>query len=459
MSDELHALLSQASSQIEGAAPALERGRLQWVRAAVRRRRIVRRTAESVAGVGVVGVIGVGLWIGVNHGTPEPVVPVVTPTVAPSVTPTAAPSSTPAPTSVGPPTRAASIDDETVIARLSKPRTGEVWQTPVPAPEVKDVLVGSGSADTAFLVGQRAGTPIYITVGLQEGPGPATVTGLYEIDTAGVRLIACPSARTTDPCAPPSTATAAGVVRDEATFYDTYTLPRSIDLGGGYAVTTTSTTSWTYFPDYLYGDAGALSGGEPPVLRTVRTMGAMSLVTEELESYGPEVTSFRYALTTPFGSTVALAAEDAPGGDFGSIVWRHGDEPVPAYDGAGDTRGTRSSVSPGAPACLNATLSRDVHHVAAQWRQAGETAQGQPVFVPVEGGNPLSLTVRGWQESHSWGYPVQGEDLVIGAAAGYPYLTDEAFLAARALYALQGPTGEWLLALRSDAESVIWECA
>ena len=88
MSDELHALLARASNEIEGAAPALDGGRLGLVRSAARRRRIARHTAESFAGVGVVGVLGVGLWFGLGQETPEPVVPVVTPTVTPTPTPT-----------------------------------------------------------------------------------------------------------------------------------------------------------------------------------------------------------------------------------------------------------------------------------------------------------------------------------------------------------------------------------
>ena len=93
MSDELHALLARASNEIEGCRPGAGR----WPPG----RRPVRgpsspdraRTAESFAGVGVVGVLGVGLWFGLGQRTPEPVVPVVTPTVTPTPTPT-----TPTPT-------------------------------------------------------------------------------------------------------------------------------------------------------------------------------------------------------------------------------------------------------------------------------------------------------------------------------------------------------------------------
>ena len=165
MSDELHALLARASNEIEGAAPALDGGRLGLVRSAARRRRIVRHTAESFAGVGVVGVLGVGLWFGLGQETPEPVVPVVTPTVTPTPTPTVTPTPTPdadaTPTPTGPPTRAESIDDATVIARLSAPRTGEVWQTPVPAPELRRGL--RRVLEPRYLVGTRGDASIYVT--------------------------------------------------------------------------------------------------------------------------------------------------------------------------------------------------------------------------------------------------------------------------------------------------------
>ena len=132
MSDELHALLARASNEIEGAAPSLDGGRLGVVRSAARRRRIARRTAESFAGVGVVGVLGVGLWFGLGQQTPGAGGAGGDPDGHADADPDAdADRHDATPTPTGPPTRAESIDDATVIARLSAPRTGEVWQTPV----------------------------------------------------------------------------------------------------------------------------------------------------------------------------------------------------------------------------------------------------------------------------------------------------------------------------------------
>ena len=146
-------------------------------------------------------------------------------------------------------------------------------------------------------------------------------------------------------------------------------------------------------------------------------------------------------------------ADDVPGGDFDEIQWEPGFEPTRPADGGGFV-----ATSPGEGACLARTFSQETAHVAAQWRRAGETAEGRPVFVPVEGGNDMSEIIRAWQEERSWGYTADGADMVMGAAAGYPYPTDAGFLAAHALYAFQGPAGEWFLALRADAVQTGWEC-
>ncbi|WP_421740365.1 hypothetical protein [Cellulomonas sp.] len=450
MSDELHALLARASDQIEVAAPALDGGRLGLVRSAARRRRIARHTAESFVSVGVVGVLGVGLWFGLGQQAPEPVVPVQTPTISP--TPSVTPTPTTTPTPKGPPTRAESVDDATVIARLSAPRTGEVWQTPVPAPEMASSLLGEDWYDDLYRVGTRGDAVIYAAFA-SEGYVDLPVDALIEVDPDGARLIACPSARSGDPCAPENSNLAASVVRDEVTFYDTLTLPHAIDLGGGYVVRTTSTTSSPTFRD-VYGVRG--EGTLPS--RSLKSLGALSLVTDEFESYGAQVSSFRFAVRTPFGSLLVLAPGDVPGGDFSAIRWNQGFAPDPsAYE-------SEVAVAPAVNGCYGARFSRDTDHVAAQWRVAGATAEGVRVYVPVEGGNPIASTVRSWQEEFSWTMSEPGDPradeygTLHGGDAGYGFLTDEAFLGAHALYAVEGPAGEWLLALRQGALSVIWEC-
>ena len=83
---------------------------------------------------------------------------------------------------------------------------------------------------------------------------------------------------------------------------------------------------------------------------------------------------------------------------------------------------------------------------------------GHRVLVPATGGTDLSRAVRAWQEGASFGND-ESYQPVQGAAAGYGYLTDESFLGANALFAVEGPTGQWLLGLRADAGAVVYECA
>ncbi|WP_315095019.1 hypothetical protein [uncultured Cellulomonas sp.] len=465
MSDDLHALLARASTEIEGAAPALDGGRLGLVHAAARRRRIVRRTAESFAGVGAVGVVGAGLWLGLGQQPPEPVVPIETPTVSPtpSVTPTPTPSPTPTPTQTptGPPTRAEEIDDATVIARLSAPRTGESWQTPVRAPEIRPVLLGDDSTETVFLVGKRGGASIYLTT--YELLGSWVVSGLFEVDAQGARLIACPSARASDPCADePNNPTPAGVARDVETFYDTLTLPASIELGNGFTVTTTSTRGSPSYWYTLYGEAGPLMD-DSFAQRVLLDLGPAALVAQERESSLPGLTNLTYGITTPMGTFVRLDPGDVPAGDFTLIRWDDG-VARGAPDPADEYAEPAVSVAPGGENCVATTYSVQDAHVPGEWRPAGTTPGGHRVYVPAAGGTPLSRAVRAWHEENSYTIApegVQGDEFgaVHGAAAGYPFTTDAAFLEAIALFALQGPTGEWLLGMRSDAINVVYECA
>lgn len=48
---------------------------------------------------------------------------------------------------------------------------------------------------------------------------------------------------------------------------------------------------------------------------------------------------------------------------------------------------------------------------------------------------------------------------VHGLDAGYPYASDDAFLEAQALIAVQAPDGTWHVRLRADALNVVFECA
>ena len=95
-----------------------------WSGRAARRRRIARHTAESFAGVGVVGVLGVGLWFGLGQETPEPVVPVVTPTVTADAD-ARPPTPTPTPDADADPDADRSADARRVDRRRHRARPAE----------------------------------------------------------------------------------------------------------------------------------------------------------------------------------------------------------------------------------------------------------------------------------------------------------------------------------------------
>ncbi|NTW41863.1 MAG: hypothetical protein HGA44_18610 [Cellulomonadaceae bacterium] len=457
MSGELNDLLSALSGDVEAAAPTLGERRLQLLTSTVRRRRRTRRTVESFAGVAAVSALGVGLWFGTSQHGPAPVTPVTTPTPSPTADATPGPTTTPTPTESAtppagsPPTRESAVDDATVLERLQHPRTGEVWQAPEPAPEVAAEL-DDGSGATFFRVGTRGGSAIYVGVQPDYAGVLATVGGLYEIDAAGARLIACPSARTGDPCLRSGYELPSTVVEDDQTFYDTLTLPTTIDLGDGWRFTTTSTQGSAMFPYERYGDGSALLGERAVDQQVLRSLGALDLVSETAPSDITGLTDVRYGIRTPFGSTIYLDPDDVPGGTFGAIRWDAGLEPTPS--GAGVL-----ATAPGSGVCFARTFSEESQHVPADWRPAGTTGTGVRVYVPAAGGTALSQQVRAWQSDNSWGLEDLTGAQLNGADAGYPFPTDAEFLAAHALYALQGPSGEWLLGLRGDAVQVVYECA
>lgn len=464
MSGDLGEILARTEDELTGAnAPAgdaLAR-RLHHV---VRRRRIVRRSSESVAAVAVLAVVATGAWFGVQRDVPEPATPPAptsstTPTVSPTPSPT--PTATPTPTPTGPPERADAIDDATVVARLTSPRTGEVWTTPERAPaDVEEMLrpAGEGGGSVVLHVGHRGDAQIYVeipepTSGFLESPalGASSVLALYEIDGAGPRDVLCPSARASDPCAD-RYSEPAGVVADTTTFYDTFTFPRSIAVTDDWVVSTEHTMAQPSRTSYRFGDPGGLENSGSTVTRTLRTLGPLAVVEVARWSGMDGFTNVSYGVLTPIGSVIELDARDVPGGDYAGIRWDDGVARAPENE-------FWPSIGAGAHVCSPANASIEDAHVATGWHRVGTTADGLPVHVPRDGGG-LSAAVRAWHEAGSGTYSddTMGE-WVTGAAAGYRYPTDEAFHEAHALYAVPGPAGEWLVRIRSDAGSLVYECA
>lgn len=464
MNDDLRVLLTQAEDSLEQSIAAADAPLLRRLADATRRRRLARHTRRAAIGAITAAAVTAGIvaWPGLGHDTPRPAF-----TPDPSPTMTTSPSPTPTPTDdapVVPPTRAEHIDDATVIARLSKPRTGETWTTPEPAPEISDQLTTSMGLSpdywATYHVGQRGDAQIYITFDasfLEPGYAAQAYTRpevrLFEIDGAGVREILCPSARSTDPCAERhTTSPTPGITPDDTTFYDTFTMPRSVALGDGFTLSTVETTA-------LWLELGySITSVDKPA-RVLRDLGSLQVVQMENRLGLDGLTNIHYAVVTPFGTTIALRPEDVPGGDFITIAW---DDDFVWDAGWQDTLDAPAAQA-GSRSCTNDLFSVEDQHIAQDWRAAGTTADGHRVYVPVTSDVQISRTVRAYKEELSFALGTSDStgdaEYVYGTDAGYPYPTDLGFHEARALFAIQGPLGEWQLRVRPDADSVNYECA
>jgi hypothetical protein len=169
------------------------------------------------------------------------------------------------------------------------------------------------------------------------------------------------------------------------------------------------------------------------------------------------LTNIIYGITTPIGF-LRLHVDDLPAASYERIRWDDGVERKHTATPGVEWDETLRSTAPGAGGCGWETFSIETTHDASRWRPAGTTPDGLRVHVPVDGGNALAKQVRALQEEGSWAYADGDPGYIQGAAAGYLYPSDEAFLTANALYAVQRPDGEWILGLRSDAGSVVGEC-
>ncbi|MBT0993199.1 hypothetical protein KIN34_02700 [Cellulomonas sp. DKR-3] len=449
--NDLDQLLHGARDAIAEATGPLDERALSRVRGTVRRARIRRHTVEGVGAAACVGALGVGAWFAAGTSDPVPVPPARTgtPTSGPTPTPTSTPTPTPAATPSGPVERAARIDDATVRERLLAPRTGETWTDPVEDDEAAARLLDASSRDawTVYRVGTRGAATLFAafddaTVARDTPLDQPAV--LFEVDDAGARLVTCPSARTGDLCVDDGNGVplglAADVTLDEDTFYDTLTLPARIAAGG----------TWTFRTDASRADTFTGAYGVPwgpdeaQSHRVLVDLGPLALVLRDEATEGvPGLTSSTYAVRLPFGAYVPLTQEDLPNAAFDTITW---DDGTPRTDEVGP-----GTVAPGAFVCLDAQVSTEAQHDPAQWREAGTTAEGERVVVPVAGGNAVSRAVRAFQEDQSFGFDESVDP-------GYRYPDDGSFLDAHALWAVQAPDGAWHLHLRQDAASVVYEC-
>jgi len=444
---DLDDLLVRAADDRESALSAVPADTLAHVRTAVRRRRRLRHTVESIGTVAVVGAVVAAVTLG---GSRAPL-PAVTPTPSPTSTVTPAPTPTPSATPAGAPTREAQIDDATALTRLAAPRTGETWTAPrqVPAPPP---LTDDGSLDW-YLVGQRGSADIYVaTPGVgSSDEGEIRFFGLpadlYELEAGTLRHILCPSARSGDACAQASTENLA--TQDADTFYDTLTPPRSIPTAGGYTLSTAAT--WET-PGAITGDMAAfVLDDEPRVLQDLG--GGLQLVERALFTAADApagLANVGYALRLPYGAVVDLSSADVPGGDSATITW---DDGASYHDGESSTR----TAAPAGTNCGSAMFSVLTDGIdPAAWVQTGRTADGRRVHTPAPGHLELATEVFTWHQQNSW---TLGPDMEqVEGADAYPYDSVEQLLADRALFALEGPGGRWLVGLRGDAVNTVYEC-
>ncbi len=459
----LDQLLTGARDEIAQATAPIDDRTLTRVRGTVRRARIQRHTFESVGAAACAGVLGLGAWA-LSSPDGDPVDPatrssIPEPSSAPTTEPTTAPTSAPT-TAVddGPVARAAEVDDATVLARLSAPRTGERWfDEALDASDALDALftpaeLANGPEYHLYLVGDREASAIYA---LAFPPVNDDVVQwgsrveLYEIDEDGPRAILCPSARTGDACAKDFSSSKA--VADDDTFYDTLTLPASIEVGDGWALST----------ETVRGDVTRVAGLPASLadanekLEELTSLGSLTVVRRELPSSVDGLRSYGYAVLTPFGTILPIADADVPGLDYLGITW---DDGVDRSTQVADGDWARYAQAAGAGTCTTAQFSVESTHVPAQWRTAGVTADGRDVVVPVNG-NPIAAAVHAWQLEHSGTIDTDTGQTLSGLDAGYRYATVGEFLDAQSLYGVEGPDGEWHLHLRPEATNVVWECA
>ncbi|GCD20814.1 hypothetical protein CTKZ_23760 [Cellulomonas algicola] len=141
--------------------------------------------------------------------------------------------------------------------------------------------------------------------------------------------------------------------------------------------------------------------------------------------------------------------------DFNAIA---GDDGVDRDLGDEQTwNGVAQVASPGGQSCIPSMLSVDTAFDPAAWRAAGRTAEGLRVLVPVAGGNERSRAVRAWHEAEPWMWDGVTDEDVTGAVVSRRRVgTDQAFLAANALFAVEHPDGERPLGMIPSAASQVF---
>jgi hypothetical protein len=397
------------------------------------------------------------------EATPSPTVP---------STASATPSPSPEPVRAE---REANIPDEVVVTRMANPRMGEVWHEPVPLDEDLELFRYDDGGSYA-----SSGYARYFEIGTR---GEATIVALaevefnvwemghvihavFEIDDAGARYISCPSARTEAPCiSPPAYVNPDPFTIDTETFYDTLTLPEWITVGDGLSVAgwqqpLDSYAEWTWGSASLFRD-GITWKYEPELAEDGLPWGEFERETGRLE-YAEQfstvpgtrtsvvrlssqrqqiagVTAIEYGIVMAHGGLVRVGPAGMNGFGVGSITWDDGATVTSRFTAVTQT-------------CFAAPFTLLDDFDPDQWVAAGETADGQRVYLPVDGGNTVAHAAFDYLHGHSWG--VDGDE-----DGDYPYDSADEFVEARSIFTYQLPGGDWIVAMDPLAAQRVYECA
>jgi hypothetical protein len=450
---DIRDVLQNRSTNLSRSLRDADEFRLDAAKSAIKRKRAVRTAViGTAAGIAVVA-IGAGAWAGYGAWRVGPAT-----SQSPSATPSG--SSTPSATPSAPEVayaRESGMTNDRALELASHPRTGEVWQQPeIYTPATPVVTDDSGGA--LFKVGTRANADIVAVVqplGDYRGSG-APILALLEFDAHGIRLIDCPSANADVPCSPIQTDRFIGVASDVDSFYDSLTVPPTVEAEGDITLSTASeyplgdAVRWPGLPDPAVGvQPWALWDTIEPEstlgasqLRLVRAMQSQGLF-EGLESYN-------YGIETPFASYVTLPSNGVATLDGGGFAWDDGTAQVFADSPACEKWRCEDRWVAADVRCSATTMSLDTNHVADEWKAAGHMADGRTAYLPTDT-NVVAKKTFALMKNQSVDVTTKKNT--------YNFATIDEFLAARAMVAFEVRPGEWAVAIKPDAVNNPYECA
>jgi len=424
---------------------------LDSAKGTIKRKRVVRAALIGTAATVAVVAVGAGAWAGYGAWRVGPAT-----SESPSVTPSgsAKPSATPTPTALS---RESDMTNDRALELAAHPRTGEVWQQPeVYSPPSQVVPEDSGWM--LYKVGSNGGADIVAvvqTLGDYRGSG-APLIALLEFDANGARLIDCPSANSDVPCSPVQTDRFFGVASDLDTFYDSLTVPPTVEAAGGIRISTAAESPlgdavrWPGLPSpaegaqpwALWDTIEADSNIGNTQLQLVRALQAGGIV-EALRSYN-------YAIATPFGSYVTLPPNGVSTLDGDAFGWDDGSAQVFADSQACENWRCENRWVATDFRCQTTSMTLVSDFVADEWIKSGHMADGRIAFLPTPD-NALAKDVFEAMRDSSWDPESD--------TPNYEFSSLHDFLALQSLVAFEVRPGEWAVAITPDAQNNPYECA